>query len=125
LSIPFIKQSCDQIALIESALYGTGCMMKVAPTHTPVRVFEVQKEFKPVIFINEYELQARNGLFPVKLQFKYDINGNIGYIITNRKGLDRLKEIMPETFNSISVESKEEEVTVEVRPYTKYQPKTA
>lgn len=121
MEIPIIRQSCDQIALIESALCGTGCMMKVAPTGSSTKVFEVQKEFKPVIFVQEYELQARSGFVPVKLKFKYEMTKNVGYILTNRRGIDRLKEIMPETFNQV-VESKEEEVTIEVKPYSKLKP---
>ncbi|MFA5049088.1 MAG: hypothetical protein WC516_08745 [Patescibacteria group bacterium] len=120
MSITIIKQSCDQIALIESALYGTGCMARIAPVGTNTRVFEVQKEFKPVVFTNDYELQCKQGFVPVRLSFHYNQNDNRGEIITNRKGIERLQELMPDTFGQIK--DGIDEVEIEVKPYTKFKP---
>jgi hypothetical protein len=119
-----LKANCEQIALIESALYGTGWMMRVAPIGSNVRTMEVQTEFKSVCFTNDYELQCKHGLFPVKLEFHYNLNDSYAHISTNRKGLDRLREIFPDTFAKIEAkedDKKDEQITIEVKPHTKLQ----
>jgi hypothetical protein len=116
-----LKANCEQIALIESMLYGTGWMTKVASSGSNIRTFEVQTEFRPVCFTNDFELQCRQGLFPVKLEFHYNLTENFAHICTNRKGIDRLKEIFPDTFAKIEMSDEErndEEIPIEVKPHT-------
>jgi hypothetical protein len=58
----------------------------------------------------------------VRLKFEYNINDKVGYIRTSRKGIDRLKEIFPDTFERINMsddDKKVEEAEFEVKPYTK------
>lgn len=117
-----LKANCEQIALIESMLMGTGWMMRVEPVGTTTRLFECQEGFQPVCFINNYELLAQHGILPVRLKFEYNINDKVGYIRTSRKGIDRLKEIFPDTFERINMsddDKKVEEAEFEVKPYTK------
>ena len=117
-----LKANCEQIAMIESMLMGTGQMMRVEPVSTTTRLFECQEEFQPVCFVNNYELQARHGILPVRLKFEYNINDKVGYIRTSRKGIDRLKEIFPETFDRIVMsddDKKVEEASFEVKPKLK------
>jgi hypothetical protein len=126
--IKILKGNCEQMALLESMLMGTGWLMKVEPTHTNIPLYELQDKFRSVVFVNAYELQAHHGLIPVRLRFEYNINENRACIMTSRKGIDRLKEIFPETFERINMsldDNKKEEVTLEVKPFSKLKPSQA
>jgi hypothetical protein len=93
-------------------------MARVAIVGTNTKLFEIQRDFKPVLFINQYELAVRGGLAGVRLTFEYNLNENRASIKTNRKGIEVLKEIMPETFKDIK-EDMGEEIELNVKTYTK------
>jgi hypothetical protein len=79
------------------------------------------------VVIREYELMTRD-LVPIKLTFElHEEDDEMSRISTNRKGLNRLKEMMPETFGAIKDDDdgKIQEINIEVKPYSKLQPKTA
>lgn len=117
-----LKGNCEMIALMEAALYGTGKLMRIAPVGTNTRTFEIQREFKPVVFVNSFELVLRDGLHAVKMDFDYNLSENVARIHTTRRGIDVLQEIFPDTFSRIKGfedDKKEEERDIEVKPYTK------
>lgn len=101
-----LKANCEQMALVESMLRATGCMYIVSRGDN-YRLWEIQREFKPVVEIREFELLAR-GIFPVKLKFEYVKLENQARLSTNRAGLEKLKELMPDVFGAISEKEGEE-----------------
>ncbi len=116
-----LKANCEQIALLESMLGSTGKLMRVQPVSTNTRIFEEQQEFKPVMFVNHCELHVRGDILGIRVDFEYHVNENMAFIRTNRKGIETLKEIFPDTFAKIELikdDKKEEEIPIEVKPYT-------
>ena len=118
-----LRANCEQIALLQAMLAATGNWCRILPVSSSTRTFEVQKEFKAVVFAEHGELQCRNGILPVRVDFEYHVNENVAFIRTNRKGIEVLKEIFPDTFEKIELlkdEKKEEEIPIEVKPFTTY-----
>jgi hypothetical protein len=120
-----LKANCEQLHLLESALMGTGCMSLVARGDN-VKLWEVQTQFKPIVTIRKYELICRE-TWPVSLTFEFHDNEGYGHLLTNRKGIEILKSLMPDTFAPVSLEDdgKQEETEIDVKPYTKFKPKPA
>ena len=105
-----LKASCEQIGFVESLLRSRDGVYLVARGDN-VKLWRVQREFEPVVTIREYEVATR-GFFPVTVKFEYVITENRASMNMSRKGLDRLKEILPELFGKVGEQEGEEELEV-------------
>ena len=105
-----LKASCEQIGFVESLLRSRDGVYLVARGDN-VKLWRVQREFEPVVTIREYEVATR-GFFPVTVKFEYIITENRASMNMSRKGLDRLKEILPELFGKVGEQEGEEELEV-------------
>jgi len=114
-----LENNIEVIGYIESIVRSRADAYLVARGDN-VPLWRVQKEFDPVVTVREYEVPTR-GLFPVRIRFEYTDTQNKGAIKINRKGLLRLKEMIPDVFESVS--DKEDAEVIDVTPPVK-QPKT-
>ena len=109
-----LKASCEQIAYLQSLLLATGTASRVVPPGCNVPLWEIQRQFKPVVYQNEYDV-VTGGFFPVRVKFDYNSLQNIAHIGMKRKGLDRLRQLLPDVFDSMGDEEEgESEIKVNV-----------
>ena len=110
-----LRASCEQIAYLESLLLSTGTASRVLPSGSNVPLWEIQRQFKPVVYQNEYDV-VTGGFFPVRVKFDYNSLQNIAHISMKRKGLDRLRQLLPDVFDSMGdVGSPDEEGEFEIK----------
>ena len=105
-----LKNSCEQIGFVESLVRCRDGVYLVARGDN-VKLWRVQREFEPVVTIREYEVATR-GFFPVTVKFEYNMLENRASMNLSRKGLDRLKEILPEVFGKVGNQDGEEDFEV-------------
>ena len=108
-----LKASCEQIAYIESLLLGTGMASRIVPSGSNVPLWEIQRQFKPVVYQNEYDV-VTGGFFPVRVKFDFNNLQNVAHISITRKGLDRLRQLMPNVFDAMGDEE-EGEIEIKVK----------
>lgn len=117
-----LKASCEQIGFVESLVRSRDGVYLVARGDN-VKLWRVQREFEPVVTIREYEVATR-GYWPVTVKFEYAVSENRASMNMSRKGLDRLKEILPEVFGKVGEQEGEEEFEVN-RPLQPTKPEVA
>jgi hypothetical protein len=116
--IKILQSSSEQMHLLEAMLRDNQNMYLVARGDN-VPLWRVQKGFSPAVEVREYELALRGGIWPVKLRFEFNDIQKRAELRTNRRGIEALKQCMPDIFGEVSVSGEAE--TIEVK---KYVPKT-
>ena len=106
-----IGASCQQIGFIESLIKSTG-QASLSARGDGETLWRIQKQFGPVVTIRTWEVLTR-GFWPVSIKFEYNNTDDRASISANRKGLIRLKEILPEVFAELNENDNEEELKYE------------
>lgn len=112
-----LKASCEQIAYLESLLLATGTASRVMQSGSNIPLWEIQRQFKPVVYQNEYDV-VTGGFFPVRVKFDFNSLQDVAHISMTRKGLDRLRQLMPDVFDSLGDEE-EGEIEIQVDMHRK------
>jgi len=116
--IKILQSSSEQMHLLEAMLRDNQNMYLVARGDN-VPLWRVQKGFTPAVEVREYELALRGGIWPVKLRFEFNDIQKRAELRTNRRGIEALKQCMPDIFGEVGAEGEAE--TIEVKRYV---PKT-
>ncbi len=116
--IKILQSSSEQMHLLEAMLRDNQNMYLVARGDN-VPLWRVQRGFTPAVEVREYELALRGGIWPVKLRFEFNDIQKRAELRTNRRGIEALKQCMPDIFGEVSVSGEAE--TIEVKRYV---PKT-
>ena len=103
-----LKANCDQIAYLESLIKAQDGVYLSARGDNQ-KLWQVQREFKPVVVIREYEVPTRKG-WPVTVKFEFNDLEDRASMHMSRRGLNRLREILPERFGETTYEDGEEEL---------------
>ena len=106
-----LENNCQVIGYIESLIRSQPSVYLVARGDN-VHLWQVQQDFEPIVTVREYEVPTR-GIWPVRIRFEYKMIDNNAVLKVNRKGLDRLKELLPDVFESVSNDEESRE-TIEI-----------